>query len=105
MNRLLEYRYMFRRNLFPLIGFSLCFYFCYHMIAGERSIMRLMYLENRIERLSEEYQQLSSSRTDLESRVVMMRPGSIDRDLLEERVRNVLGFVHEGERILFDSGH
>ncbi len=91
--------------MLSLIGFSLCFYFCYHLVQGERSCFRLWSLERRIERLSSEHARLSASRRDLESRVVMLRPGSIDRDLLEERVRHVLGFVHKDERILFDSGH
>ncbi len=91
--------------MLSLIGFSLCFYFSYHLIHGERSCLRLFYLENRIERLSDEHQRLSEARSNLETKVVMLRPGSINPDLLEERARQVLGFVHKDERILFDGDH
>jgi hypothetical protein len=35
----------------------------------------------------------------------MMRPGSVNRDLLEERARVVLGFRREGEKDLLDQPH
>ena len=105
MNRLLEYRYLVRRNIFMLIGVSLCFYFSYHLVQGERSYLRLISLEKKIEKLSTEYASLKEKRTALEEKVIMLRPDSINKDLLEERVRHVLGFIHPDERILFDSGH
>jgi cell division protein FtsB len=64
-----------------------------------------MSLEKKIEKLSAEYASLNEKRTVLEEKVVMLRPGSINRDLLEERARHVLGFIHPDERILFDSDH
>lgn len=101
----MEYKYVLRRNLLSVIGFSLCLYFSYHLVHGERSGLRLFHLEKRIERLSGEYAALSAEREGLERKVVMLRPGSINRDLLEERARDVLGFVHRDERILFESSH
>lgn len=94
---------MIRHNLIAVIGVCLSLYFCYHLIAGERSYLRLMSLEHQMTQTSAQLETLTSERTDLEQRVVMMRPGSLNRDLLEEQARKVLGFQHEGERILLQS--
>lgn len=105
MNRLSEYRYMFGRNLIPLIGFSLFVYFSYHIIQGERSYLRLRYLDSQMQIASTELSTLSEERSVIEKKVVMLRPETLDLDMLEERVRHVLGFVHDDERVLFDSRH
>ncbi len=89
-----------RRNLIAVVGLFLCVYFAYHVLAGERSYLRLSSLEQQISSVEQEYNTFSSDRVNLERKVVMMRPGSVDRDLLEERVRAVLGYRSHDERVL-----
>jgi cell division protein FtsB len=43
-------------------------------------------------------EKLKSDRQDLETRVSMLRSESIDKDLLEERARLILGFRRDGEK-------
>jgi len=62
--------------------------------------LRLFSLERQISSIEQEYNTLSNKRSALEEKVVMMRPGSIDRDLLEERARAVLGYRSEDEAVL-----
>lgn len=57
----------------------------------------MMSLERNIERLSDQYDDLHKQRQALENKVTMLRPGSIDPDLLEERARVVLGYQHPDE--------
>ena len=64
---------------------------------GERSLYGL---ERSISKLSEQHQELHIKRTALEYNVQRLRPNSIDPDLLEERARYVLGYVHPDETIL-----
>jgi len=97
---LIEHRYLIRQNLVAIVGICLSIYFSYHLITGERSYFRLVSLENQIERVSAEHQRLTSERSEIERKVVMLRPGTIDRDLLEERVRYVLGYRYADEKIL-----
>ncbi len=59
--------------------------------------MRLVQLSQKIETVSQEHDILHDNRMALEGRVIMMRPGSINKDLLEERVRLVLGYKHKDE--------
>lgn len=100
MKKLIEKRYILRRNILAVIGLCLSFYFCYHLVAGQRGYISLMSLESRIESVSVEYDAHKTEREALERHVIMMRPGSIDRDLLEERARYVLGYKYSDELIL-----
>jgi len=100
MRRLIEQRYALRKNLPILIGMMLGLYFSYHICFGDRSYMRLMTLEGNAKVLSMEYERLYEQRTIRESKVVRLRPGSLDPDLLEERTRYVLGYVRPDETII-----
>lgn len=100
MNKLFNHRVVIRENLISLIGMCLVLYFTYHAIYGSRSLMQMMSLKSQIETMSLERDKLASERTALEQRVSMMRPGSLDRDLLEERARVVLGYKNENDMII-----
>ena len=100
MKRLIEQKYLFRQNLIVVIGVCLSFYFCYHLIAGERSYLRLISLNHQISTTEKQFDTASAERTALEHKVVMMRPGSVNRDLLEEQARSVLGFHYPDEKVI-----
>ena len=97
MKKLLEQRYLVRKNLVTLIGIGLFVYFSYHLILGERSLIRYMTLEKSVATLEKQSFELAHDHEQLEKKVSMMRPGSINKDLLEERARIVLGFRRPGE--------
>lgn len=61
-------------------------------MAGERSYWQLSELQQNIESVQTDLDALHANKNDIEQKVVMMRPGSINRDLLDERVRAVLGY-------------
>ncbi len=105
MKRLIEQKYVVRQNLIIVIGVCLSFYFCYHFIAGERSYLRLILLNHQISTTEKQYEITLAERQALESKVVMMRPGSVNRDLLEEQARSVLGFHYKGEKVLIKSAN
>ncbi len=105
MKRLIEQRYVFRQNLIAVIGVCLSFYFCYHLIAGERSYLRLVSLDRQIVTTEQQHDQTKAEREALEQKVVMMRPGSVNRDLLEEQSRKVLGFHYKDEKVLIKNAN
>lgn len=98
MKRLLEQSYLVRKNLLTLMGMGLFMYFSYHLVQGDRSYMRYISLNQSVHVMEEQTADLQTQRQELESKVAMMRPGSINRDLLEERARVVLGFRRDGEK-------
>lgn len=100
MKRLIEQRYVVRQNILTIIGLCLTVYFAYHIGMGERSMFRLMSLERTIVKVSAEYDKTHAKREQLEARVIKLRPGSIDPDLLEERARAVLGYARPDEHVV-----
>ncbi|MCI5059755.1 MAG: septum formation initiator family protein [Alphaproteobacteria bacterium] len=105
MKRLIERRYILRRNMMAIIGICLSVYFSYHLVAGHRGYFRLMALENQMVERQVELAELQIERAEIETKVKMMRPGSIDRDLLEERIRYVLGYHAPDEVVLIQSSN
>jgi len=83
-----------------VICLSLMVYFCYHLLVGPRGYFKLKSLEYEIAKVEGELESLTAEREAIEKKVVMMRPGSIDRDLLEERIRKTLGYTGQQEYIL-----
>ncbi len=102
MKKLIAQRYVIRQNWLAIMGFCLLCYFSYHALLGERSYIRLMSLERQITKVSATYDGLNGERAALEQRVVRLRPGSLDRDLLEERARYVLGLYRSDEEIILN---
>lgn len=100
----MQKRYVLRRNMLAIIGICLSFYFSYHLVAGHRGYFRLMSLEHQIASVTADYEALKTEREAVEKKVIMMRPGSIDRDLLEERARYVLGYNYADEFVLLQNG-
>lgn len=62
--------------------------------------MRMFSLKSQIETMSQERDDLAAERVALEQKVTMMRPGSLNPDLLEERARVVLGYKKENDLII-----
>ena len=97
MNKLYAHNSFFRQNLLGLIGLCMCAYFSYHAIAGNRGLVRLYFVNHKIETLSKSETSLASEEAIWSKKVSMMRPGSVDKDLLEEQVRKVLGYRNADE--------
>lgn len=89
-----------RIRLLSVIGITLFCYFSWHLVQGERSYVRLIGLNNKLEQVRGEYENVHDKRVALEKRVRMLRPGSMNADLLKERVRKQLGYRQSGERDL-----
>lgn len=100
MSKLLQHRSFIRENLIMLIGICLCFYFSYHALQGNRSFLRLYSLEHDISVATADLQKAHTERAAIEDKVKAMRPGHLSRDLLEERVRSVLGYVRRDEMVI-----
>ena len=83
-------------------GLFLSVYFSYHLLQGPRSILYLQELEGRNMVLEKEASRLTEEREKQEQRVAMLRPETMNVDLLEERMRVMLGYVGPDEVIVKD---
>lgn len=100
MKRLIEQRYTIRHNIIAVIGMILFCYFTYHSFFGERSFLSLLKFNHQIETRLQTHNKLAQQRNSLEERVVRLRPETLDRDLLEERARHVLGHTYPEETVI-----
>ncbi len=81
-------------------GVMLIGYFAYHAVEGERGLRSYFALQHRTETAQSALDALRGEREILERRVRLLRPDSLDLDMLEERARRILGFVREDERVI-----
>lgn len=77
----------------PFVGSLLVAYFAYHAVEGDRGIRAWHRLDGEITEARAVRDRLASEQAALDQRVAMLRPGSLDADLLEERARLALGYV------------
>ena len=84
----------------PLMGAALMAYFGYHAIQGDRGLMAWWNLRYEIEKTDIEMAEVTAQKQALEQRVSLLRPNSLDRDMLEERVRLMLGTVGPDDVII-----
>ena len=76
-------------------------YLGYHVIQGENGVVRWLKITQQIESATIKLTDLSNKRRELENRVRLLRSGSLDPDLLEERARVVLNYADQNDQIIF----
>lgn len=96
-----EMRRRLRHAAVPVLCASAVAYFSYHAIQGDHGLITYLRYGQYIGSLQAEYNQTVQSRQALEHRVSLLRSQSLDPDLLEERARDVLGFAHPNDRVIY----
>lgn len=91
-----------RGLLGPLLAFLCVAYFIYHSIQGERGLLSMFRTKQKLDIVRQEFNLLQSQKEALERRVYLLRPDSLDLDMLEERARAVLNFARLDEVIIFE---
>lgn len=76
-------------------------YFSYHALSGERGAVALVSLSKQMTDARGELDVVRAERLNLEHRVKLLRPKSIDLDLLDEQARYQLGLAAPDEVVLF----
>jgi cell division protein FtsB len=102
MTLLEDFRHRARHAVLPVFCVSLVGYFVYHLIQGDRGLIALSHLNRDIGQLETDVAVAKSERAAIERRTTLLRPNSIDPDMLDERSREVLGFSRPGEVVIFD---
>jgi len=85
----------------PVIGASAVVYFAYHAIEGERGMGAWWRVTQQIEHAEITLAATARERARLERRVRLMRPDSLDPDMLEEQVRAMLNYAHPDDVVIF----
>ena len=99
-----EIRRRGRHILPPVLLAATLGYFGYHVIQGERGVVAWLQLEKELRLARANAAVLSQEKAQLEHRVSLLRPNSLDPDLLEERARAVLNYARDGEMLVLLPG-
>jgi cell division protein FtsB len=94
----------FRRFLVPLALYGVAggavAYFVHHANHGQRGLEAKRVLKIQAYDLAQELEAAKTERQDWERRIALLRSNQIDRDLLDERARVVLGRVHRNDLVI-----
>jgi cell division protein FtsB len=93
-----------RRILIPLVLYgisgSVVGYFVHHAHTGARGLEAKRQFKIQAYEVNQELEALKTERAEWERRITLLRSDQIDRDLLEERGRVVLGRVHRNDLVI-----
>jgi cell division protein FtsB len=93
-----------RRILIPLmlygVSAALAAYFMHNAQIGRHGLEAQQQYEAEVAELDTELQAARTERSEWERRIALLRSDQIDRDLLEERARIVLGRVHRNDLVI-----
>jgi cell division protein FtsB len=98
----LEIRRRSRLVIGPILGISLCAYFAYHLVQGDRGLTAWIRLNQQVREAKTTLAAVEAERSTLERRVDLLRPQHLDRDMLDERARSVLNLIGPHEIAIFD---
>ncbi len=100
MSLLIELRRRSRTLVGPLLGACAVAYFAYHTVQGDRGLLAWFRLRHEIAEAEQTLARLKAQRAAMEHRASLLRPESLDPDLLEERARAMLNMGREDELII-----
>ena len=91
---------MTRINIFKIFLVLSILYFLSYSIYGKRNISSYFTLKKEIEQKKEKLDRLKQDKIILENKTKLLRPESLDLDMLEEQVKKNLGANYDGEKII-----
>ncbi len=100
MTLLGEIRTRARHIVGPVLAATVFAYFAYHAVQGDRGLLAWLKLSQQVQDAQIEYDRLDAKREELARRVQLLHPESLDRDLLDERVRVMLGYVGKDDIVI-----
>ncbi len=89
-----------RHVALPVIGTAIFAYFAYHAVQGERGLLTWLRLNQQVREAEQMLSVVFAERTTLERRVVLLSPGTLDPDMLEERARVMLNLAHSDDLVI-----
>lgn len=94
-----------RRLIIPVIAMSALAYFGFHALNGELGLVGRARIEHQIKDLEGQLATLVKQRRELVAKVSLLRPESLDPDMVDERARLNLNMVHANELMILRPGH
>lgn len=89
-----------RRLITPVIAVAALSYFGFHAMSGELGLVGRAMIERQVAELEAELALLTAEREEIVARVSLLRPETLDPDMLDERARLYLNLVHPDELVI-----
>ncbi|MBP2298432.1 FtsB family cell division protein [Azospirillum picis] len=89
-----------RQAIMPALCACVVAYFAYYAIHGDRGLVAKKHMQDEIGQAQEVLSQLRTQREDMERRAQLLRGDGLDRDMLEERARQMLNFSNPRDVIV-----
>jgi cell division protein FtsB len=89
-----------RHVIAPILGAMLLGYFSYYAVEGERGLLAYLSLTQEIRKATITRDLIHADWEQLDKRVALLRPNSLDPDMLEERALVMLGLGHPDDIVL-----
>lgn len=103
MNLLRETKKRAKQVFMPVLATVIAGYFLYHTVQGERGLFAYGTLSERVREARTDLAETRTRRETLEHSVRLLRPDSLDLDMLEERARAILNLVDTNDLVIYDS--
>ena len=91
---------IYRIFLLSLLLGSLLIYFTYHTFFGKRGYIAKNILESEIVQIHNDLEIARDTRVEIEHNVKLLRPNSLDPDMLEEQAKKILGYAGKKEKVI-----
>ena len=75
-------------------------YFWFHAYNGQRGLLAKHEIDQQLGELSAELERLKAEKGQWERKVALLRSGSIDPDMLDERARALLNVAHPNDIVM-----
>jgi cell division protein FtsB len=76
-------------------------YFAFHGWNGDHGLQAKLGFEIEMAKLYQELDQVRAERAAMEKKVALLRPQSLDPDMLDERARDLLNWAHPNDLVMF----
>lgn len=96
----LELQKRLRQAITPIIGACVFGYFVYHAVQGDRGIMAWVQTSQQLAEGRATLAVLAVEREEIQRRVSLLSPSSLDPDLLDERARIMLNVAESNDRLV-----
>ena len=84
----------------PVIALAVSAYFAHHSVDGRFGSVARVDLERQLAEAEASLNDLRQTKKRLEIRVALLRPGTIERDTLDEYARRELGLVGSNDALV-----
>ena len=100
-----EFKKRAKSVVWPVLGCLTMAYFGYHAVEGNRGLRTWYTVDAEITQAEKTHADLIQRRQLIEDRVALMRPESLNRDMLEERARAMLNLGYATDVVIADRSY